>query len=54
MNIYFEDIFCESCTPPNYKIENDYFKVNLLSLRKGLFNLYIILKPELFDEIAAL
>ena len=54
MNIYFENIFCESYTPTNYKTPNDYFKVNLLSLRDGLFNLYIILKLELFYEIAAL
>ena len=54
MNIYFEDIFCESCTPINYKTPNDYVKVYLLSLRKGLVNLYIILKPELFYKIAAL
>ena len=35
-NKYLEDIFCESCTPANYKIPNDYVKVNLLSLREGI------------------
>ena len=54
MNIYFEDVFSESCTPASYKTPNDYFKVNLLSLHEILFNLYIIIKPELFHEIAAL
>ena len=54
MNIYFENIFSESYIPANYKTPNDYFKVNLLSLRDGLFNLYIILKLGLFYEIAAL
>ena len=54
MNLYFEDIFCETCAPANYKTPNDYVKVNLLSLREGLFNFYIILKPELFYEIAVL
>ena len=29
MNIYFEDIFCESCTSPNYETpNNNYFKVS--------------------------
>ena len=54
MNIYFEDIFCESCTPVNYKAPPDYFQINLLSLREGLLNLYIIFKPQFFYEIAAL
>ena len=52
MNIYFADIFCEICTPGNYKTPNDYTKVNLLLLRDMLFNLYIILKPKLIYEIA--
>ena len=54
MNIYFEDIFCESSTPANDKTPNDYCKVNLLSLCERMFNLYIILKPELFYEIGTL
>ena len=54
MNIHFEVIFWESSTAANYKTPNDYFKVNFLSRREGLFNLYVILKPELFYEIAAL
>ena len=52
--MYFEYIFYKSCTPENYKTSNGYFKVNLLSFREGLFNLYVILKSELFYEIAAL
>ena len=48
MNINFGDISCESCTPTNCKIRNDYVKVNLLSLREWLFNLYIILKQSYF------
>ena len=51
MNIYFEDIFCGSCAPTNYNTPNDYIKVNLLSLREVVFNLYIIFKTELFYEI---
>ena len=47
MNIYFENILCESCTPANYKTPNYYFKVNFPSLSKELFDLYIILKPHI-------
>ena len=54
INIYFEDILCQNCSHANYKTPNDYFEVNLLSLREGLFNLYIILKPEMFYEIPTL
>lgn len=54
MKIYFQDIFCESCAPANYKTPNDYVKLNLLLLREGFLNFYIILKPELFYEIAVL
>ena len=35
-------------------LQIDYIKVNLLSLCEVLFNLYIILKLELFYEIAIL
>ena len=54
MNIYFENVFCERCTPANYKTRNDYFIVNLLLLRERLFNQYIIIKLTLFYETAAL
>ena len=54
MNIYFEDILCKNCTPANYKTPNDYFEVNLISLREELFNLYITLNPELLYEIPTL
>lgn len=46
MSIYIEHIFCESCTPANYKTQNDYFKVNLLRSVKDFSTL--ILEPELF------
>ena len=39
MNIYFEDIFCESCILANYKTPNDYFKVSILLLHEVLFKL---------------
>ena len=54
MKIHFQDIFCESCAPANYKTPNDCVKVNLLLLCEGLLNFYIILKPDLFCEIAVL